>query len=103
MTQDELARKAGMDRSWYNQMERGKRPITRSPAVKLADILGVSPAELGVDDETAPEHRSLVDRQGELEAEVLRLQKTVHRLVRQVRLLERRSPGESRGEATGRE
>lgn len=31
LTQQQLADKAGIDRSWYNQMERGKRPLTAAP------------------------------------------------------------------------
>jgi transcriptional regulator with XRE-family HTH domain len=69
LTQEELAKKAGLDRPWVNQMERGNRPITASPAEKLAAALGVSPAELGAEAQSLePEYRSLHQRLEELEA-----------------------------------
>lgn len=68
-TQQQLADKAGIDRSWYNQMERGNRPITRAPAERLAEVLEVNPVEFGIESPAAlPEYRSLLDRLEELEA-----------------------------------
>ena len=69
LTQQQLADKAGLDRSWVNQMERGKKKITRAPREKLAKALGVSPVELGGGETEDPtEHRSLHRRLEELEA-----------------------------------
>lgn len=69
LTQEQLADNAGLDRSWVNQMERGKRPIGPSPGAKLAKVLGVSPLELGAEVEGDPEYRPLLVRLEELEAE----------------------------------
>ena len=68
LTQQQLADKAGLDRSWVNQMERGRKRITRTPRDKLAEALGVSPVELGGGETEDPEtHRSLHQRLEELE------------------------------------
>ena len=101
LTQEQLAKKAGIDRSWVNQMERGKRPITRSPAVKLARVLGVSPEELGAEESVTPRYRPLHSRQEELEAEVLKLVADVRRLTRRVLDLERQVQRESPAGETG--
>lgn len=77
LTQQQLADKAGLDRSWMNQMERGRRPITPSPRAKLAAALAAAldmevtavSLELGGGDGEAPtEFRSLHQRLEELEA-----------------------------------
>lgn len=105
LTQQQLADQAGIDRSWYNQMERGNRPITRSPGERLASVLGVSPAELGVRDEKQPEYQSLPDRLEELQgsvellvAENRRMANRVKHLSRRVLALERLSQTEATGQ-----
>lgn len=68
LTQQQLADKAGLDRSWVNQMERGRKKITRAPREKLAAALGVSPVELGGGEQEDPAtHRTLHQRLEELE------------------------------------
>lgn len=68
LTQQQLADKAGLDRSWLNGMETGRKKITRSPREKLAKALGVSPVELGGGESEDPEkYRSLHQRLEELE------------------------------------
>jgi len=104
LTQEALAEKAGIDRSWLNQMETGKRPITRSPAAKLAAVFGVSPAELGAEKPPLePKYRSLLDRQEALEGDVRELVALTTRLGRRVAALERRvPPAAAKGEETAR-
>lgn len=69
LTQQQLADKAGLDRSWLNGMETGRKKITRAPREKLAEALGVSPVELGGGEQEDPaQHRSLLQRLEELEA-----------------------------------
>lgn len=110
-TQQQLADKAGLDRSWVNQMERGKRTIGPSPRQKLAEALGVSPLEFGDDGEQTPEYRSLLDRLQVLEAELAKERRSRERAIRAAILrlaaleaaLELRAPGRaprSRGRAT---
>lgn len=84
MTQDQLAKKAGLDRSWVNQMERGKKPITASPRAKLAEALGVSPMELGGEDDATPEYVEIPDRLAALEARFEEEKKRRQRALRAV-------------------
>lgn len=85
LTQQQLADRAGIDRSWLNQMERGRKPITRAPREKLAAALEVSEMELGGDDTTeeAP-YVSVLDRLAALEARVEREQQRRLRAIRAV-------------------
>lgn len=46
MTQDELAKKAGMRQSHLSEIERGKRPVGKAVAMKLARILELPPAQI---------------------------------------------------------
>ena len=46
LTQEDLAAKSGLDRSYVGQVERGERNISLENIGILADALGVSPAEL---------------------------------------------------------
>ena len=46
ITQDELAHRAGMDRSYVGQIERGEKNITIRNIYKLAEALGIRASEL---------------------------------------------------------
>ena len=46
ITQDELAHRAGMDRSYVGQIERGEKNITIKGIYKLASALGVRASSL---------------------------------------------------------
>ena len=46
LTQEELAAKAGFSRSYYNEIETGKRNISLLNLYKLAQCLEVPPSEL---------------------------------------------------------
>ena len=46
MTQGDISRALGMDRSYISGVEKGKRNITIANVEKLAEALGVSPDEL---------------------------------------------------------
>ena len=46
LTQEELAEKAGIDRTYLSDTERGSRNIGIKNVVKLANALGVSAGEL---------------------------------------------------------
>lgn len=46
LTQENLAAKAGLDRTYVSSCERGKRNVTLEVVYKLSDALGVSPKEL---------------------------------------------------------
>lgn len=46
ITQDELAHRAGMDRSYVGQIERGEKNITIRNIYKLAEALGIRACEL---------------------------------------------------------
>jgi len=84
LTQDQLAKKAGLDRSWVNQMERGRKPITATPRAKLAAALGVSPMELGGEDDATPEYVSVLDRLAALEERIEKEQQLRLRAMRAV-------------------
>lgn len=53
-TQEVFARRVGMDRSYLSGLERGRRNPTLDAIVKLADGLGVHPAELLKTQPTVP-------------------------------------------------
>lgn len=46
LTQEELAAEAGFNRSYYTEIETGKRNISLLNLLKLAECLRVSPKEL---------------------------------------------------------
>jgi transcriptional regulator with XRE-family HTH domain len=46
LSQEELAHRAGLDRTYVGSVERGERNIAILNVVKLANALGVSPASL---------------------------------------------------------
>lgn len=46
ISQEELARRAGLDRTYVSKIERGERNVTLSTVEKLADALKVNPSEL---------------------------------------------------------
>ena len=46
ITQDELAHRAGMDRSYIGQIERGEKNITIRNIYKLAEALGIRASDL---------------------------------------------------------
>lgn len=46
VAQEKLAELAGLDRTYVSQVERGRRNATLGTIRKLADALGVPPAEL---------------------------------------------------------
>jgi transcriptional regulator with XRE-family HTH domain len=46
MTQAELAKRSGIRQSHLSEMERGKRPIGKSTAMRLALILEIPPAQI---------------------------------------------------------
>ena len=47
LTQEELAARAGLHRTYVGALERGERQPTILTATRLADILGIGWAELG--------------------------------------------------------
>ena len=74
LTQAQLAEAVGLDRSWVNQMETGKRPIGPSPRAKFAAYFNVSPLEFGGETAEDPQgYRTLVDRLESIEADIGRL------------------------------
>jgi len=46
LTQEELADKAELDRSYVGSVERGERNLSLENVCRLAEAIGVSPAEL---------------------------------------------------------
>jgi transcriptional regulator with XRE-family HTH domain len=46
LSQEQLATKAGLDRTYVSSCERGERNVSLSTICKLAEALGVSPHEL---------------------------------------------------------
>ena len=46
LTQEEVAERAGLNAKYYAQVERGQRNISIGSLLKIADGLGVSPADL---------------------------------------------------------
>lgn len=46
LSQESLARKAGVDRTYVSSVERGKRNVSLETIYLLAEALGVHPAEL---------------------------------------------------------
>lgn len=49
VSQEELAHRSGLDRSYVGQVERGERNLTLENIYRLAEGLGVPPAELIVE------------------------------------------------------
>lgn len=45
-SQEEFARHAGMNRSYYGQIERGEKNISIAVVFKICDGLGITPGEL---------------------------------------------------------
>jgi len=89
LTQRELGERANVERSWLNQMERGRRPLTPAPrarlAAVLADALGLDPTtvavELGGGEQEAPEaYQGLYGRLAALEAAVVESAQPVEHL-----------------------
>jgi transcriptional regulator with XRE-family HTH domain len=50
MSQEDLARKAGIGRTTIHNIEAGKRIIRLENLVKIADVLGVKPEDLFISD-----------------------------------------------------
>ncbi|SEL19438.1 helix-turn-helix domain-containing protein [Ectothiorhodospira marina] len=46
MTQEQLAERSGLDRTYVSSVERGKRNISLNNIFKLAEALDVTPVEL---------------------------------------------------------
>jgi transcriptional regulator with XRE-family HTH domain len=46
LSQEQLAHKAGLDRTYVSSCERGKRNVSLSTICKFAEALGVAPHEL---------------------------------------------------------
>lgn len=46
ISQEELAHRAGLDRTYVSSCERGRRNISLQAIIQIADALGVAPAEL---------------------------------------------------------
>lgn len=100
-TQERLADETGIRRTDINAIARGRIEAGRDRLERIAEALEVSVLELGAPVGEADEAgRTLLDRQAELEAEVLRLTKQLGRLARRVAALERQAPpGSGRGRA----
>lgn len=101
MTQDGLADATGIRRTDINALANGRIEAGRSRLERIAGALEVSVLELGAPAaEADAAGQSLLDRQEELEGEVLRLTKQLARLTRRVAVLERQSrPGSEPGRA----
>ena|SRR5665213_2884742 len=98
-TQEQLAKASGISRNDINAMARGRLTVGPKRLGRIAAALKVSVLELGAPEgEADARGQTLLDRQQELEASVLKLTKQVNRLARQVAELKRQAPpGAQRG------
>lgn len=51
LTQSQLAEKAGLSQTYYNEIEKGKKQLNQNRLTALARALDVSPSEILVDDD----------------------------------------------------
>lgn len=93
LTQQDLADRSGLARPTVNQIERDALAVGSKRLARLAAALGVSVLELAPEAEPDSPGLTLLDRQEELAADVVRLTKLAQTLARRVAALERRVPG----------